>query len=172
MIIHLRQRAASRRPAIALIMIRKPRTNVTTMKSLGKILGFEDDDDDDDAFFSSTHAKDARAVESRVLVFSPLPCNMNSTTMGSEELPALERLDRAYTFVSRPATFSVSFITSPISLCFLQCGLVCNLEELVLWHDTYSDSDSDPDPAVFGVGTTSTRHMKETHYLLLINKSQ
>lgn len=37
---------------------------------------------------------------------------MNNTTMGSE---GLKWLDRAYTLVSRPATFSVSFITSPIS---------------------------------------------------------
>lgn len=78
------------------------------MKSLGGGLRFEDIDD---ARFSSTHANAARAVESTLSAFSPLPCKKNKATMGSEELMWL---DRAYTFVSRPATFRVSFITSPI----------------------------------------------------------
>jgi len=96
--------------------MRKPRTNATTMKSLGGALCSEDD-----ACFSSTHAKAARAVDSTLAAFSPLPCKKNNTTMGSEEL---ERVDRAYTFVSRPAIFSVPFVTSPI----LQFDLLARLD--------------------------------------------
>ena len=82
----------------------EPLTNVTTIKSRG--LCFEDD-----ACFSATHANAARAVGSIASADDPLPCKKNSTTTGSEERLS-RRLDGAYTFVSRPATFSVSFTTS------------------------------------------------------------
>ena len=99
------------------------RTNVTTIMSRGRGLGFEDEDD---ACFSSTHAKTARAVGSTLAASSPLPCKKNSTTMGSEGPECLSesrRSDRAYTFVSRPATFSVSFTTLPIFANCLQTSL-------------------------------------------------
>ena len=87
----------------------EPRTNVTTTKSRG--LRFEFDGDAAWHCFSATHAKAARAVGSTVSADDPLPCKTNSTTTGSEERLS-RRSDSAYTFVSRPATFSVSFTTS------------------------------------------------------------